>query len=125
MDKKEIIARLQANPTSPPTLEEVDFILADNMRETLELSIGILERAKACHYKGEEYLETSEYSDKFFELEKEFLQADADLWEYQKRTEIEWNLVRKQLESILEAHDPEEFYNTLLEWHDESQMTKH
>ena len=128
MDKKEIIARLHAEPNSLPTLEEVNFIMEDNKRETLELSKKILVKADECHAKGEEF-SWLEDCNKFFELEDEYRAANVDLWDHHNKTEIEWLKVRENIKDLEsgpnETESSEEFYTALLKLHDESRMTKH
>jgi hypothetical protein len=129
MDKKEIIARLYAEPNSLPTLVEVDFIMEDNKKETLELSKKILGKADECHAKGEESSWHYQSSKNFFDLEEAYRTSDVELWDHHNKTETEWLQVRENVKSLeggpAETESPEEFYIALLKMHDESRMTKH
>lgn len=125
MNKREIISRLQADPNSFPTLEEIDFIMEDNKKETLELSKVFLERAEESHANGEKYIDTPA-AEGFLELEGKYQAANVELWDHHNRTEGEWLKVRNQLADALDKDEnPEKFYTAILEFQDERRMTRH
>lgn len=125
MNKREILFRLQADPNSFPTLEEIDFIMEDNKKETLDLSKVFLDKAEESRANGEEYIDTPA-AEGFLELEGKYRAANVELWDHHNRTESEWLKVRRQLVDAPDKdEDPEKFYTAILEFQDERRMTKH
>jgi hypothetical protein len=124
MNKEDIIKRL-VTTEDVPTLEEVDFIIEDNKKETEDISKEILAKAKECRELGETNSHIPE-AKKYFEFEEEYIAMEKGLWEEHYSAEREWIQVREDLESVLERTEGiEKYYRAVLKLLDEKRMTKH
>ena len=129
MDRKEILDRIMNIPEELPTIEEVDFLIRDNMRETEEVSKEILNKAHSCGVTGEKNKNTYE-GKKLLELAREFIGINEQLWKQHKETEKTWIDLKKRLGSTLKrknliAERRDEYHKALLEHFEESKMTQH
>jgi len=128
MDKQKILDRITNSPELP-TIEEVDFIIRDNMRETQKMSKNILDNAYDCGLTGEQNKDTYE-GKRLLELAQEFIEMNEQLWKQHEATEEEWIKLKKELESTLGrerliSERLNEYQKALLEFFDENKMTSH